>query len=109
MAKKKYYWKWKELEAHTCMDDLPLVPLSLPNYRSLGATGDWRTFRPEIDREKCNQCYICWQYCPEGVIDIDEEGYPTVDYEYCKGCMICVHECPRKAIAQVREKKEFGD
>ncbi len=105
MAKKKY-WKWKEIETHTSIDDLPPVPLSLPNYGSIGATGDWRTFVPKIDKEKCNRCYICWMYCPEAVIDIDEEGYPVIDLDYCKGCLICVHECPKKAIEQVREEKK---
>ena len=105
MAKKKY-WKWKEIETHKSIDDLPPVPLSLPNYGSIGATGDWRTFVPIIDKEKCNQCYICWMYCPEAVIDIDEEGYPVIDLEYCKGCLICVQECPKKAIEQVREEKK---
>jgi 2-oxoacid:acceptor oxidoreductase delta subunit (pyruvate/2-ketoisovalerate family) len=105
MAKKKY-WKWKEIETHKSIDDLPPVPLSLPNYGSLGATGDWRTFRPVIDKEKCNKCYICWMYCPEAVIDVDEEGFPVIDYDYCKGCLICVTECPKQAIAQIREKEE---
>lgn len=105
MAKKKY-WKWKEIETHNSIDDLPPVPLSLPSYGSIGATGDWRTFVPIIDKEKCNRCYICWMYCPEGVIDIDEEGYPVIDLDYCKGCLICVHECPKKAIDQVREEKK---
>ena len=102
----KKYWKWKEIETQKSIDDLPPVPLSLPNYGSMGATGDWRTFRPVINTDKCNKCYLCWMYCPEAVIDIDSDGYPIIDLEYCKGCLICVHECPKKAIDQMREKKE---
>lgn len=104
----KKYWKWKEIETQKCIDDLPPVPLSLPNYGSMGATGDWRTFRPVINTDKCNKCYLCWMYCPEAVIDIDSDGYPNIDLDYCKGCLICVHECPKKAIDQIREKKEYS-
>jgi 2-oxoacid:acceptor oxidoreductase delta subunit (pyruvate/2-ketoisovalerate family) len=102
----KKYWKWKEVETHKSINDLPPVPLSLPNYGSMGATGDWRTFRPIINTDKCNKCYLCWMYCPEAVINIDSDGFPVIDLEYCKGCLICVHECPKKAIDQMREKKE---
>ena len=115
-SKKK---KWKKInksvkerpkvQEYKNWEELPPIPISLPIDGSSGTTGDWRTFRPVIDKEKCNQCYFCWMYCPEAVIDIDDEEYPVIDLVYCKGCMICVQECPKKAIEQIREKKEEGD
>ncbi|RLE77977.1 MAG: pyruvate ferredoxin oxidoreductase [Thermoprotei archaeon] len=65
-------------------------------------TGDWRTFRPVIDQEKCVKCLICWVYCPDMAIEWDGEKV-TVNYDYCKGCGICANECPRKAIRMEEE------
>ncbi len=28
-------------------------------------TGDWRVFKPIIDKQKCIGCFLCWIYCPE--------------------------------------------
>ena len=87
------YKNWKELSP---------VPISLPVDGSIGTTGDWRTFRPII-KEGCNNCGICWMYCPEGVIKKKEDGTFEIDYRYCKGCGICARECPSKNIEMVRE------
>lgn len=65
-------------------------------------TGDWRTFMPIIDKEKCIGCKLCWFYCPEGCIKM-VDGKADVDYDYCKGCGICANECPVKAIEMKRE------
>jgi len=67
-------------------------------------TGDWRAFKPIRDLEKCNNCLICYIYCPEGCIEWTPETEElTFDYDYCKGCGICAHECPRDAIKMERE------
>jgi len=73
-----------------------------------GKTGSWRIVRPVIDASICTpgkrkaaSCYICWLYCPDGVIT---QGFPpTIDLQYCKGCGICAQECPTKAITMVEE------
>ena len=67
-------------------------------YRS----GDWRTFTPKIDPEKCIKCGFCWIYCPDSSIIWDGETVPTVDLKHCKGCGVCAEECPVKAIEMVR-------
>ncbi len=67
-------------------------------------TGDWRAFRPVVDKEKCVNCLICWIYCPDSSI-MRREKWVEVNYDYCKGCGICARECPTKAITMTEEQK----
>ncbi len=67
-------------------------------------TGDWRAFRPQVDKEKCVNCLLCWIYCPDSAVVRNEKGI-EVNLDYCKGCGICAHECPRQAIKMVEEKR----
>ncbi|WP_455376923.1 2-oxoacid:acceptor oxidoreductase family protein [Petrachloros mirabilis] len=71
----------------------------------LRETGGWRTFRPVLVPEKCNGCWLCFAYCPDGVISMTKDDRPVIDYDHCKGCQICVHECPTKALVAEREKE----
>lgn len=80
--------------------DLPPAPITLKGSLQ-NKTGSWRTFKPIIDKEKCNKCYICWKFCPEASIKITDE-YPEIDYDYCKGCGICANECKAKAIEMTK-------
>jgi 2-oxoacid:acceptor oxidoreductase delta subunit (pyruvate/2-ketoisovalerate family) len=70
-------------------------------------TGSWRTFRPVLDREKCTDCLICWIYCPDSSILVEEGKHKGFDLEHCKGCGICAEVCPPKirAIEMVEEAK----
>lgn len=70
-------------------------------------TGKWRIFKPIINLDECNKCWICFVRCPEGVISLNDEEYPYIDYEHCKGCLICHEECPKKAIVVEREVKAW--
>lgn len=45
----------------------------------------------------CNSCDRCLEYCPEGIVLRNGEGY-RFDYSYCKGCGICATQCPRGVI-----------
>jgi pyruvate ferredoxin oxidoreductase delta subunit len=79
-----------------------------------GRTGSWRVVCPTIDLEKCTParknkmvCFICWLYCPDGVVT--RTIPPTIDYEYCKGCGICAEECPSKAISMKEESDMVVD
>lgn len=88
-----------------------LLPNAKPGTSRENKTGDWRTFRPVVDKEKCVKCGKCAMFCPEGCIsgvevsDIKKRDFPKVDYDYCKGCGICANECPVKAIRMVAEEK----
>jgi pyruvate ferredoxin oxidoreductase delta subunit len=81
-----------------------------PAVGEAGRTGDWRDATPVIDQTKCiasvkkrAACFLCWLYCPEGVV---EAGVPVkIDLEYCKGCGVCAEECPSKAITMVMHEE----
>ncbi|KAA8923517.1 4Fe-4S binding protein [Thermoplasma sp.] len=86
-----------------------LVPVSTVSTRN-HPTDSWRIQRPTIQYDKCIRCMICWKYCPDNAINIengDERApndrvakmeYPVIDYNFCKGCGICANECPEKCI-----------
>jgi len=70
-------------------------------------TGEWRTHRPVLEKEKCNVCGICVVFCPPQCI-VDDGDYYDVDLEYCRGCGVCAKECPKKAIT-MRPEGDFAD
>lgn len=72
----------------------------------LRKTGDWRTYRPVLDVRKCNGCTLCFVYCPEAAIALNDKDRPVIDYDYCKGCGLCITECPTHALTAVRETEE---
>ncbi len=83
--------------------EMPIAPMSIGSMR-FNRTGAWRNIRPEIDLENCIQCGICWKFCPDAAILVENE-FPVIDYDYCKGCGLCAEECPTKCIAMVEEIK----
>ncbi|HAW70026.1 MAG TPA: ferredoxin [Firmicutes bacterium] len=78
-------------------------------------TGDWRSIRPLHSKERCINCLLCWVYCPDAAIRLQDGKVEGIDYEHCKGCGICAKECPQKvhAIEMVPEGRikemEAGD
>ena len=76
------------------------VAASQPTEAAAGKTGDWRTFRPVLDHEKCVDCGECFTYCPDDAFDLDL----NIDLDYCKGCGICANICPVDAIEMVEER-----
>src|SRR4030066_1754825 len=94
------------LPTDTRWQDLPHVPVSLGVRGSIGKTGEGRILRPEISRERCNRCGVCYLYCPEGTMILKNGTGPEVNLTYCKGCGICAAECPRKAIAMKPENAD---
>ena len=81
---------------------------SSPAIGEAGKTGEWRDSFPVIDQKRCiparqnkPTCFLCWLYCPDGVIS---KTMPVgIDLEYCKGCGICAQVCPADAITMVNE------
>ena len=92
-------------QAHNSWRELPHVPVSRPMLGSIGATGEWRTFKPEFDMDACNKRGLCYLYCPDGVVKYKDDTLPEIDYLYCKGCGICAAVCPKEALQMVREDK----
>ncbi len=86
---------WKEITPA----GLVLEPGNAVEYE----TGTWRTFRPIIELEKCSHCMLCWVYCPDASIMVNEGKITGIDLRHCKGCGICAAECPRKVITTVEE------
>ena len=63
-------------------------------------TGNWSQKKAQIDQNKCIKCHLCVINCPEGCIEIEENGRNVkVNTDYCKGCTVCAVECPAKAIS----------
>jgi pyruvate ferredoxin oxidoreductase delta subunit len=69
-------------------------------------TGGWRSMVPEIDTAKCDGCMLCYFYCPDASIVIENDRATGIDLEHCKGCGICAKECPTKAIVMKIDEKE---
>jgi pyruvate ferredoxin oxidoreductase delta subunit len=62
-------------------------------------TGDWKTFSPVRNLEKCTRCLLCAIFCPDGAINYNEKKEDIeFDLDFCKGCGICANECPVEAI-----------
>jgi pyruvate ferredoxin oxidoreductase delta subunit len=91
---------WKELP----MAGLILEGGTSEQYK----TGGWRSLRPIWDKERCTGCLICWIYCPEGAVIVEDEKVAGIDLEFCKGCGICAAECPPKVKAiEMKLESEF--
>lgn len=67
-------------------------------------TGGWRTgLKPEVDLSACVNCLLCWLYCPDSAIRLDDATFVGFDDDYCKGCELCAAVCPTGAIRMVRD------
>ncbi|HPM75981.1 MAG TPA: 4Fe-4S binding protein [bacterium] len=94
---------WTELELGCAV----LEPGSSREYK----TGDWRSFYPKTDEDKCIACGLCWIYCPDDSRRLAPrqhkhenrltDQYYDFNFNYCKGCGICAAECPTGAIVMV--------
>jgi 2-oxoacid:acceptor oxidoreductase delta subunit (pyruvate/2-ketoisovalerate family) len=79
-----------------------------PGTTANNKTGGWRTYRPQVDADKCIGCSLCAKLCPENIITMKPAKgklKAVPDFDYCKGCGVCAAECPVKAVRMDLDKK----
>jgi NAD-dependent dihydropyrimidine dehydrogenase PreA subunit len=50
-----------------------------------------------IHKEDCILCMTCVQQCPQGLIELGDDGYPIRHY-HCMYCLRCLNWCPTDAL-----------
>lgn len=56
------------------------------------------SWRPDVDKDRCNGCGVCRQSCFKGAIEISDV-YAKIDLDECVGCGVCATICPRGSIS----------
>ena len=69
-------------------------------------TGGWRSLVPEIEVARCDGCMLCYFFCPDSSIIVEDGRAVGIDLAHCKGCGICAKECPQIAISMKIDAKE---
>ncbi len=82
------------------MKDQPSPEQSMLNFRNFVMEYQKRqkespvSYLPEVDKDICDGCGICYTACPTAAIAEDKEG---VDAGKCIKCCACVKICPQNA------------
>jgi len=76
---------------------------AIKEYQEERGVWAWRVFKPIVDEEACRRCWLCVDWCPEGVIEKGEKA-AKINLLICKGCGVCAEECPLDAIKMERER-----
>ena len=100
----------KELKWSSKWQDLPSGGTIPDGATSLAyETGSWRNARPLWNGDVCSHCLICWVYCPDSAVVVEDGKMLGIDFDYCKGCGICAHECPKAgALTMVADREEVA-
>lgn len=85
----------------TSLGSIPFAPAY--EHTLVSVNSGFRTEKPVCNKDKCNGCFLCYLYCPDGVIRKEGESI-SIDYDYCKGCGICQKICRKDAIHMETER-----
>jgi NAD-dependent dihydropyrimidine dehydrogenase PreA subunit len=65
--------------------------------------------RPVADPERCSQCGVCVEQCPQGALAFkDNSETPVVDEDACIACYCCQEMCPEKAMTLKAPEQPAG-
>ncbi|MEO0095848.1 MAG: DUF362 domain-containing protein [candidate division WOR-3 bacterium] len=53
--------------------------------------------RPYVEKEKCNFCLKCYNYCGYSAIEKEKKAV-QINHNKCSGCAGCMSICPQRAI-----------
>ncbi|MCA9513062.1 MAG: ferredoxin family protein, partial [Myxococcales bacterium] len=65
-----------------------------------GSHFDSRSWKIELDTERCAGIFRCWEVCPEACFERDDAARKAVlaHDERCVRCGACVVQCPKDAL-----------
>jgi len=62
-----------------------------------------------IDKGLCKGCRICVAFCPEKVLELDDDEKVRVRFpEKCNACALCELRCPDMAIKLEEEDQNWN-
>jgi MinD superfamily P-loop ATPase len=93
-----FFSEKKKVTAVDCDADAPNLHVWLNEIKNWEKVVPVKTsFKPEIDKKKCNGCGLCVEKCKYGALSL-KNGKAEVDPLLCEGCGACEVICPQKAI-----------
>ncbi|MBR6126839.1 4Fe-4S binding protein [bacterium] len=63
---------------------------------SVGIKGDRHISKAVIEYDKCTNCAVCNNICPNDALNFEEK--PVINSAKCIGCKKCFYACPSRAI-----------